>query len=37
MNRKKQWYKRIPWWGWVLIAIGLVVIAYLKINLFNML
>jgi hypothetical protein len=26
----KKWWKKIPWWGWVLIIAAVAVIAYLK-------
>ena len=26
----KKWWRKIPWWGWVLIVIAVGIIAYLK-------
>ncbi len=35
MNNRKKWWQKIPWWGWVLIAIAVAIIAYLKLVVFN--
>ncbi len=29
---RKKWWKKIPWWGWVLIAIVIAGGAYLKLT-----
>ncbi len=26
----KRWYNKVPWWGWVLVALAIGGIGYLK-------
>jgi len=29
---RNKWWKKIPWWGWALIVLAILGIAYLKIT-----
>ncbi len=33
---KQKWYKKIPWWGWVLIALVIILGGYIKLTAFGM-
>ncbi len=35
--KRTPWYKKIPWWGWVLIALVIVIGGYIKLNWFGFL
>lgn len=33
---KRKWYKKIPWWGWILIALVIIIGGYVKLRFFGM-